>query len=99
MEQLQVYVENSKGEPLEHDYDLELGACLINLKYSDNPDWTCGGQTAISITDDGDGLSLKFHDRKAINLLYSEARELIIALSMSVTDRIEIRKSEIIKTI
>jgi len=98
MEKLQVYVENSKGEPLEHDYDLEMGACLINLKYSDNADWTCGGQTAISITDDGDGLSLKFFDKKPINLEYSEARELIIALSMSVTDKIEIRKSEIIKT-
>lgn len=99
MEQLQVYVENTKGEPLDYDYDLEVGACLIKLNFSDNPDWTCAGQTTLTITDDGDGLSIKFPDRKAINLLYSEARELIIALSMSVTDKIEIRKSEIIKTI
>lgn len=99
MEKLQVYVENSKSEPLEYDYDLEVGACLIKLNFSDNPEWTCGGQTALTITDDGDGLSIKFPDKKPINLEYSEARELIIALTMSVTDKIEIRKSEIIKTI
>lgn len=99
MEQLQVYVENSKDEPLEYDYDLELGACLIKLNYSYDLDWTCPGETALTITDDGNGLSIKFPDKKPINLLYSEARELIIALTMSVTDRIEIRKSELIKTI
>jgi hypothetical protein len=98
MEKLQVYVENSKSEPLEYDYDLEVGACLTNLKYSDNADWTCGGQTAISITDDGDGLTVKFFDKKPINLEYSEARELLIVLSMCTKDKIEIRKSETIKT-
>jgi hypothetical protein len=98
MEKLQVYVENSKHEPLEYDYDLEIGACLMNLKFSQNPEWSCGGQTALTITDDGDGLSVKFPDRKAIALSYAEARELFIALSMSVTDKIEIKKSEIIKT-
>jgi hypothetical protein len=98
MEKLQVYVQNSKNEPLDYDYDLELGACLINLNFSDNPEWASKGENALTITDSGDGLSIKFPDRKAINLLYSEARELFIALSMSVTDKIEIRKSEIIKT-
>jgi hypothetical protein len=98
MEKLQVYVENSKREPLEYDYDLELGACLIKLNFSDNSEWTCAGQTALTITDDGDGISVKFPDKKPINLLYSEARELLIALSMSITDKIEIRKSETIKT-
>ena len=99
MEQLQVYVQNSKSEPLDHDYDLEIGACLVKLNYSKNPEWTCGGQTALTITDDGNGLSVKFSDRKAIALSYSDARELVIALSMSMEDRIEIRKSELIKTI
>ena len=99
MEKLQVYVENSKDEPLEYDYDLELGACLIKLNYSNNAEWACKEENALTITDDGNGLSIKFPDKKPINLLYSEARELIIALTMSVTDRIEIRKSEIIKTI
>jgi len=98
METLQVYVQNSKNEPLEHDYDLEIGACLTKLNFSDHSDWTCGGQTALTITDDGDGLSVKFPDRKAITLSYAETRELFIALSMNIEDKIEIKKSEIIKT-
>jgi hypothetical protein len=99
MEQLQVYVQNSKNEPLEYDYDLEMGACLTRLNLSNNSDWTCGGQTALTITDDGNGLSIKFTDKKPINLDYNQSRELLIALSMSITDKIEIRKSETIKTI
>ena len=98
MEQLQVYVQNSKDEPLEYDYDLELGACLVKLNYSNNAEWACKEENALTITDDGNGLSIKFPDRKAIALSYAEARELFIALSMSVTDKIEIKKSEIIKT-
>lgn len=98
MEKLQVYVQNSKNEPLEHDYDLEKGVCLTRLNFSDNSDWTCGGQTALTITDDGDGITIKFPDRKAIALSYAETRELFIVLSMNIEDKIEIRKSELIKT-
>jgi hypothetical protein len=99
MEQLQVYVQNSKDEPLEYDYDLELGACLVKLNYSNNAEWACKEENALTITDDGNGLSIKFPDRKAIALMYSEVRELLIALSMCTEEKIEIRKSEIIKTI
>ena len=99
MEKLQVYVENSKNEPLDYDYDLELGACLIKLNYSKNPDWTCGGETALTLTDDGNGIKFKFPNKKAIELDYSEAREMLVVLMMNLNEKIEIRKSEIIKTL
>jgi hypothetical protein len=99
MEKLQVYVQNSKHEPLDYDYDLEMGACLVKLNYSQHKDWTCGGETALTLTDDGNGIKFKFPNKKVIELDYNEAREMLVMLMMNLNEKIEIRKSEIIKTI
>jgi hypothetical protein len=99
MEKLQVYVQNSKHEPLDYDYDLEMGACLVKLNYSHHKDWTCGGETALTLTDDGNGIKFKFPNKKVIELDYNEAREMLVMLMMNLNEKIEIRKSEIIKTI
>lgn len=99
MEELQVYVENNKSEALEYDYDLIMEGAVDALKFSNNPDWQVGGQTALTLIDDGNGINLKFPDKKTINLEYNEAREILIMLTMHMGEKIEIRKSELIKTI
>jgi hypothetical protein len=100
MEELQVYVENNRSEDLEYDYDLIIGGHEEDiLKYSHHKDWTCGGETALKLTDDGNGIKFKFPDKKVIELDYSEAREMLIMLMMHLDEKIEIRKSELIKTI
>lgn len=99
MEELQVYVENNMGSSLEHDYNLTTGGAVSTLKHSQNVEWTEPGKTALTLTDDGNGVKLKFPDKKIIELDYNEAREALIVLMMNMDSRIEIRHSEIIKTI
>lgn len=99
MEELQVYVENNRSEALEYDYDLIMEGAVDALKFSNNPDWQVGGQTALTLIDDGNGIDLKFPDKKTIKLEYNEAREILIMLAMHMGEKIEIRKSELIKTI
>jgi len=99
MEELQVHVENNIGGTLDYDYDLTTGGAVSTLKYSDHKDWTCGGQTALTLVDDGNGISIKFPDKKSMNLDYAEAREVLVMLMMHMEGKIEIRKSELIKTI
>ena len=99
MEELQVYVENNRSEDLEYDYDLIMEGAVDKLKYSNHPDWQVGGQTALTLTDDGNGIKFKFPDKKVIELDYSEAREMFVMLMMHMDEKIEIRKSELIKTI
>lgn len=99
MEELQVYVENNRSEALEYDYDLIMEGAVDALKFSNNPDWQVAGQTALTLIDDGNGIDLKFPDKKTIKLEYNEAREILIMLAMHMGEKIEIRKSELIKTI
>jgi hypothetical protein len=99
MEDLQVYVQNNRDGELDYDYDLIMGGAVDTLKYSDHKDWTCGGETALKLTDDGNGIKFKFPDKKVIELDYSEAREMLVMLMMHMDEKIEIRKSELIKTI
>jgi len=99
MEELQVYVENNRSEDLDYDYDLIMEGAVDTLKYSNHPDWQVGGQTALTLTDNGNGIKLKFPDKKIIELEYNEAREILIMLAMHMGEKIEIRKSELIKTI
>jgi hypothetical protein len=100
MEQLQVHVQNSIGGDLDYDYDLIIGGHEEDiLKYSHHKDWTCGGETALRLTDDSNGIKLKFPNKKVIELDYSEAREMLIMLMMHLDEKIEIRKSELIKTL
>jgi hypothetical protein len=98
MEELQVYAENSDAV-LDHDYDLTTGGAVSTLKYSNSTEWAEPGKLALTMVDDGNGLSFRFPDKKSINLDYSEAREMLIMLSMNSDTRIEIRQSQIIKTI
>ena len=99
MEELQVHVQNNIGGTLDYDYDLTAGCAVNTLKYSHHKDWTCGGQTALTLTDDGNGIKFKFPNKKSIELDYNEAREVFVMLMMHVEEKIEIRKSELIKTI
>lgn len=99
MEELQVYVENNRSEDLDYDYDLIMKGAVDTLKFSNHPDWQVGGQTALTLTDNGNGIKLKFPDKKIIELEYNEAREILIMLAMHMGEKIEIRKSELIKTI
>jgi hypothetical protein len=99
MEELQVYVQNGRNGELDYDYDLNRGAILSKLNYSHHKDWTCGGETALTLTDDGNGIKFKFPNKKVIELDYNEAREMLVMLMMHMDEKIEIRKSELIKTI
>jgi hypothetical protein len=99
MEELQVYVENNRSEDLDYDYDLIMRGAVDTLKFSNHPDWQVGGQTALTLTDNGNGIKFKFPDKKIIELEYNEAREILIMLAMHMGEKIEIRKSELIKTI
>jgi hypothetical protein len=99
MEELQVYVQNNRNGELDYDYDLNRGAILSKLNYSNHKDWTCEGETALTLTDDGNGIKFKFPNKKAIELDYNEAREMLVMLMMHMDEKIEIRKSEIIKSI
>ena len=99
MEELQVYVENNRSEDLDYDYNLIMEGAVDTLKFSNNPDWQVGGQTALTLTDNGNGIKLKFPDKKILELEYNEAREILIMLAMHMGEKIEIRKSELIKTI
>ena len=98
MEELQVYVQNI-GEILDYEYDLTIEDAVSTLKYSNHQDWTVAEETALILVDDGNGISIKFPDKKKMNLDYCEAREVFIILMMFIEDKIEIRKSETIKTI
>ena len=99
MEELQVHVQNNFDGSLDYDYDLTIEGAVDTLKYSHHKDWTCGGQTALTLADDGNGISIKFPDKKSINLDYNEAREVLVMLMVHMDEKIEIRKSEIIKSI
>jgi len=99
MEELQVYVQNSIGGDLDYDYDLIIEGHEDILKYSHHKDWTCGGETALRLTDDSNGMKFKFPNKKVIELDYGEAREMFVMLMMNLNEKIEIRKSELIKTI
>jgi hypothetical protein len=99
MEELQVYVQNNRDGELDYDYDLIMGGAVDTLKYSNHPDWQVGGETALKLTDDGNGIKFKFPDKKVIELEYNEAREMLVMLMMHMDEKIEIRKSELIKTI
>lgn len=98
MKELQIYAENHDAI-LDHEYDFTIGDDVSTLKYSQNVEWGEPGKLVLTLVDDGDGLSFIFPDKKPINLDYAEARELYIMLSMNSDSRIEIRQSEIIKTI
>jgi hypothetical protein len=83
MKKYEVCVQNTKGGPLEHDYDLLKNEDIILLSYSNNSQWTesIKGEVVASLTDDGNEVSITLSDKKKpIVLDYKQAAELQMLL-------------------
>lgn len=67
-------------------YELETTNNKINdtrmeMRYHpDDPNWLCGGDTVLSLIDNGNFITFKFGDTKEIELDYAEATELMMML-------------------
>ena len=83
MRRYEVHVQNDKGGPLEHDYDLLKSENTIMLTYSNNPQWSKSVRDELvgSLYDDGNDISITLSDREEpIVLDYKQAAELQMLL-------------------
>jgi len=83
MKRYEVHVQNYKGGPLEHDYDLLKSENTIMLTYSNNPKWNKSVRDELvgSLYDDGNEISITLSDREEpIVLDYKQAAELQMLL-------------------
>jgi hypothetical protein len=69
-----------------HEYDYSLEDDNVHtLRYSDNGSWTFPKEVAMQVTDDGNGLIVKFSEKGRID--YSEAEMLLILLKLINTEK------------
>jgi hypothetical protein len=83
MRRYEVHVQNDKGGPLEHDYDLLKSENTIMLTYSNGSQWSKSVRDELvgSLYDDGNDISITLSDREEpIVLDYKQAAELQMLL-------------------
>jgi hypothetical protein len=88
MKKYEVYTENFKGEPLNHDYDISIqdenGVTLLLRSHSDQWSKSARGEWVGSLDDDGNGVTIHLRDKKKpIVLDYQEAMQLQLLLVSS----------------
>lgn len=83
MKRYEIHVQNDKGGPLEHDYDLLKNEDVIMLSHSNGSQWSesARGESVGSLYDDGNEISIRLSDREEpIVLDYKQAAELQMLL-------------------
>ena len=96
----QVFVQNDRKKPLEHDYDIMYNDDKRIAFYSNNPAWAEDLQGTVYgfIKDDGNGVKIKF-GKKSMDLDYADylVLKILIASDLKDNDHFEIRESKTIK--
>jgi len=83
MKRYEVHVQNDKGGPLEHDYDLLKFENTASLYHSNGSQWSksARGEIVGSLYDDGNEVSITISDiEKPIVLDYKQVAELQVLL-------------------
>jgi hypothetical protein len=96
----QVFVQNDKKKPLEHDYDIMYDCNKRVCLYSNNSEWAEKLRTKIRahIIDNGDGVHIKI-GKESMDLDYADylVLKILIASDLKDNDHFEIRESKTIK--
>lgn len=99
MKKYEVWTQNNIGsDDLDHDYNIQKNDDTIELSYSKSKEWTetIRGKVCAILYDNGDGVKIKFGDKKII-LSYNELCELKCLLLYENKDIIELRETNTIK--
>lgn len=97
---MQVWTNRDRhGEVNSYDYDISVSEDnTVELYYSDTTDWAEPGQRLATLSDDGNGIKILLGSKK-IKLDYHEVVELLALLLFHHQDKIELRETQIIKSI
>lgn len=100
---IEVYIDSQEKDNLEHEYNIEVeenisAIDVYTLKYSSSRFWTNPNKKVATLEEDGNGYKIKL-DSKTIKLDYAEAEQVLVLLGYTNEEKIEFRKSEIIKKI
>lgn len=95
---IQVYTDGQEvGSGLTHEYDLlDIGG-IVALK-SAGSSWYKPGEVVLKVKDTGNEYIFKLEKFK-LRLTYAEAEQMLILLGYLSDEKIEIRKSEVIKSL
>jgi hypothetical protein len=93
---INVFVENLKNMPLEHQYNLHVDGDSCRLEYikSEEPIYN----TTSTLIDDGNCIIINVDDR-SFALEYHEAEQVLIMLAQNNTTKINFVENKIIKSI
>lgn len=93
---IKIFVENKLNQPLEHEYNLYANKDSAYLEYANSE--SPYHDTIASLEDNEDHLVLKI-DKKAFNIQYHEAEQILILLLQNYNTKMNFVETKITKSI